>query len=42
MTTYDMKSYLRYLNKLADKYNNTHHRSIGKNPIPVDYSVLLE
>ena len=25
------KSYLGYLNKLIDEYNNTYHRCIGKN-----------
>ena len=38
----DSKSYLRYLNKLFDKYNNTYHRSIVKKPIDSDYSVLSE
>ena len=31
MTANDSKSYLPYLNKLVDQYNNTHHHSI--NPI---------
>ena len=26
----DSKSYLSYLNKLVDEYNNTYHPSIGK------------
>ena len=26
----DSKSYLSYLNKLVDQYNNTHHHSISK------------
>ena len=32
MTTNDNKYYLGYLNKLIDQYNNTYHRSIGKEP----------
>ena len=32
------KSYLPYLNKLVDQYNNTYHHSIKKNPINTDYS----
>ena len=31
MTANDSKSYLGYLNKLVDQYNNTYHHSIGKN-----------
>ena len=30
MTVNDSKSYLGYLNKLVDQYNNTYHCSIGK------------
>ena len=30
MTANDGKSYLGYLNKLADEYNNTYHRFISK------------
>ena len=30
MTAYDSKSYLSYLNKLVDQYNNTYYCSIGK------------
>ena len=37
-----LKPYLRYLNKLVDKYNNTYHHSIIKKPIDADYSVLTE
>ena len=33
------KSYLNYLNKLADQYNNTYHYSIGKNLLM--FSILL-
>ena len=40
MTTNDSKSYLSYLNKLLDQYNNTYHRSINKKPFNVDYSAL--
>ena len=38
MTANDSKSYLSYLNKLADNYNNTYHHSIGKKPTNGDYS----
>ena len=38
MTANDSKSYLPYLNKLVDHYNNTHHHSIDKKPINADYS----
>ena len=37
-----LKSYLRYLNKLVDKYNNTYHHYIVKKSIDADYSVLTE
>ena len=40
MTANDSKSYLSYLNKLADNYNNTCHHSIGKKPTNGDYSAL--
>ena len=36
------KSYLGYLNKLEDEYNNTYYHSVGKKPIDVDYSTLTE
>ena len=42
MTANDSKSYLRYLNKLLDQYNNTYHHSINKKPISADYSALTE
>ena len=42
MTANDNKSYLPYLNKLVDHYNNTYHHSINKNPINADYSALNE
>ena len=42
MKTNDRKSYLSYLNKLVDQYNNTYHHSINKNPINADYSVFTE
>ena len=38
MTANDSKSYLGYLNKLVDEYNNIYHRSVGKKPIEADYS----
>ena len=40
MTANDSKSYLPYLNKLVDHYNNTYHHSIDKKPINADYSAL--
>ena len=40
MKTNDSKSYLSYLNKLLDQYNNTYHHSINKNTINIDYSAL--
>ena len=42
MTDNDSKSYLPFLNKLADQYNNNYHQSIGKNPINANYSGLTE
>ena len=38
----DNKSYLGYLNKLVDAYNNSYHCSIDKKPIGADYSVFTE
>ena len=40
MTANDSKSYLDYLNKLVDQYNNTHHRSIDKKPVDGGYFAL--
>ena len=37
MTANDSISYLLYLNKLVDEYNNTYHNSINKKPINADY-----
>ena len=42
MTANDSKSYLSYLNKLVDQYNNTYHHSINKKSINADYSALTE
>ena len=42
MTPNDSKSFLSYLNKLVDQYNNTYHRSINKKPINADYSALTK
>ena len=42
MTANDGKSYLSYLNKLLDQYNNTHYHSINKKPINADYFALTE
>ena len=40
VTANDSKSYLPYLNKLVDQYNNTYHHSINKKLIDADYSPL--
>ena len=40
MTANDSKSYLLYLNRLVDQYNNQHF--IGKKPIIADYSLWLK
>ena len=42
MTANDTKSYLPYLNKLVDQYNNTYHHFINKKPINADFSVSTE
>ena len=42
MTADDSKSYLSYLNKIVDQYNNTYHHSINKKPINADYSALID
>ena len=42
MTNNDNKSYLAYLNRLVDQYNNTYHHFINKKPINADYSALTE
>ena len=42
MATNDGKSYLSYLNKLVDQYNNTYHHSINKKSINADYFTLTE
>ena len=42
MTANNSKSYIVYLNKLVDDYNNTYHRSIGKTLVDADYSALSE
>ena len=38
----DNKSYLGYLIKLVDQYNNTYHRFVFKNVIDADYSDFNE
>ena len=40
ITTNVNKSYLGYLNKLVDEYNNTYHGSISKKSIDAHYSAL--
>ena len=42
ITANDSKSYLSYLNKLVDQYNNTYHHYVNKKPINADYSALTE
>ena len=42
MTVNDSKSYLSYLNRLVNQYNNTYHHSINKKRIHADYSAFLE
>ena len=42
MTANDSKSYLGYLNRLVDEYNNTYHCSMGTKIIDVHYSALFE
>ena len=42
MTANDSRTYLSYLNKMVDQYNNTYHHSINKKPINADYSALTE
>ena len=37
MTANDSKSYIPYMNKLVDKYNNTYNHSFNKKPINVDF-----
>ena len=37
MAANNSKSYLPYLNKLVDQYNNTYHHSIGKKTINADF-----
>ena len=39
---YDCKSYLSYLNKLVDQYNNTYHHSVSKKLVNADYFALTE
>ena len=42
MATNDSKSYLPYLIKLVDQYDNAYHHSINKKPINADYSALTK
>ena len=41
-TANDSISYLSYLSKLVDQYNNTYHHSINITLINADYSALTE
>ena len=40
VTANDSKSYLSFLKKLVDQYNNNYHHSINKKYINADYSAL--
>ena len=42
MTANDNKSYLGYMNKLVEKYDNSYHLSICKTSIDADHSALTE
>ena len=42
MTANDTESYLGCLNKSVNKYYNTYHHPLGKNPIHAAYSALTE
>ena len=42
MTANNSISYLPYLNKVVDQYNNTYHHSVNKKPINTDYFALTE
>ena len=42
MTTNNSKSYLPYLNKIVDQYNNTCNHSINIKSINADYSALTK
>ena len=41
MTANNLKTYLGYLNKLVEEYNNNYHHSIGKKPVDTDYSTIF-
>ena len=42
MTANNSKSYLPYLNKLVDQYNDTYHHSFDEKPFNADYSASTE
>ena len=42
MIANDNKSFVGYLNKLVNEYNNSFHSSSGKNPVDANYSSLTE
>ena len=42
MTTDNSKSYLAYLNRFVDQYNNIYHHSNNKESATPDYSALTE
>ena len=42
ITVNNNKSYLSYLNKLVDQYNNTYHHSVGEKHVNAGYSALTK
>ena len=42
ITDNNNKSYLPYLNKLVDQYNDTYHHSFDEKPFNADYSASTE
>ena len=42
MIAYDNKSFLIYLSKVVDQYNNTYHHYINEKLINTDYFALTE
>ena len=42
MIANDNKSFVGYLNKLVNEYNNSFHSSSGKNSVDANYSSLTE
>ena len=42
ITSHNSCSYLDYLGKIVNEYNNPYHYSISKKPIDADYSALTK